>query len=81
MNSCFVCQTFLALINQVFPAEEDSKKDVEDNCKYQVKNSSQHRKGNGSSEIINQCLYYQVHDTGSEEMQPFGMKIRVTGGV
>uniref|UniRef100_A0A8D2AHA0 Unconventional myosin-VI n=1 Tax=Sus scrofa TaxID=9823 RepID=A0A8D2AHA0_PIG len=25
-------QTFLALINQVFPAEEDSKKDVEDNC-------------------------------------------------
>uniref|UniRef100_A0A8D2ABV2 Unconventional myosin-VI n=1 Tax=Sus scrofa TaxID=9823 RepID=A0A8D2ABV2_PIG len=24
--------TFLALINQVFPAEEDSKKDVEDNC-------------------------------------------------
>ncbi|XP_005861516.1 PREDICTED: unconventional myosin-VI isoform X10 [Myotis brandtii] len=25
-------KTFLALINQVFPAEEDSKKDVEDNC-------------------------------------------------
>ncbi|XP_036773348.2 unconventional myosin-VI-like isoform X2 [Manis pentadactyla] len=24
-------KTFLALINQVFPAEEDSKKDVEDN--------------------------------------------------
>uniref|UniRef100_A0A5F8HHS9 Unconventional myosin-VI n=1 Tax=Monodelphis domestica TaxID=13616 RepID=A0A5F8HHS9_MONDO len=28
----FFWQTFLALINQVFPAEEDSKKDVEDNC-------------------------------------------------
>ncbi|EDL26433.1 mCG18842, isoform CRA_a [Mus musculus] len=27
-------KTFLALINQVFPAEEDSKKDVEDNCTY-----------------------------------------------
>lgn len=26
-------QTFHAPINQVFPAEEDSKKDVEDNCK------------------------------------------------
>ncbi|KYO28038.1 unconventional myosin-VI isoform X2 [Alligator mississippiensis] len=25
-------KTFLAAINQVFPAEEDSKKDVEDNC-------------------------------------------------
>ncbi|XP_048701848.2 unconventional myosin-VI isoform X7 [Caretta caretta] len=25
-------KTFLAVINQVFPAEEDSKKDVEDNC-------------------------------------------------
>ncbi|XP_045399869.1 unconventional myosin-VI [Lemur catta] len=25
-------KTFLALMNQVFPAEEDSKKDVEDNC-------------------------------------------------
>nr|XP_025044924.1 unconventional myosin-VI isoform X3 [Pelodiscus sinensis] len=25
-------KTFLAIINQVFPAEEDSKKDVEDNC-------------------------------------------------
>ncbi|XP_030880090.1 unconventional myosin-VI [Leptonychotes weddellii] len=25
-------KTFLALINQVFPAEEDSKKNVEDNC-------------------------------------------------
>lgn len=25
-------KTFLALINQVFPAEDDSKKDVEDNC-------------------------------------------------
>ncbi|KAF5915451.1 hypothetical protein HPG69_014771 [Diceros bicornis minor] len=25
-------KTFLALINQVFPAEEDNKKDVEDNC-------------------------------------------------
>lgn len=25
-------KTFLALISQVFPAEEDSKKDVEDNC-------------------------------------------------
>ncbi|XP_023574440.1 unconventional myosin-VI [Octodon degus] len=25
-------KTFLALVNQVFPAEEDSKKDVEDNC-------------------------------------------------
>nr|XP_025150642.1 unconventional myosin-VI isoform X4 [Bubalus bubalis] len=25
-------KTFFALINQVFPAEEDSKKDVEDNC-------------------------------------------------
>lgn len=37
MSSCFVFQTFLALINQVFPAEEDSKKDVEDNCKYQFK--------------------------------------------
>ncbi|XP_036773349.2 unconventional myosin-VI-like isoform X3 [Manis pentadactyla] len=28
-------KTFLALINQVFPAEEDSKKDVEDNLKKQ----------------------------------------------
>ncbi|XP_057593978.1 unconventional myosin-VI isoform X4 [Hippopotamus amphibius kiboko] len=28
----FIRITFLALINQVFPAEEDSKKDVEDNC-------------------------------------------------
>uniref|UniRef100_A0A8C8SHX6 Unconventional myosin-VI n=1 Tax=Pelusios castaneus TaxID=367368 RepID=A0A8C8SHX6_9SAUR len=25
-------KTFLAVVNQVFPAEEDSKKDVEDNC-------------------------------------------------
>lgn len=33
----------------MFPAEEDSKKDVEDNCKYQVKNSSYPRKGSCSS--------------------------------
>ncbi|GCB62165.1 hypothetical protein scyTo_0014450 [Scyliorhinus torazame] len=25
-------KTFLAPVNQVFPAEEDNKKDVEDNC-------------------------------------------------
>lgn len=34
VSMIFVWQTFLAAINQVFPAEEDSKKDVEDNCKY-----------------------------------------------
>lgn len=33
----------------MFPAEEDSKKDVEDNCEYQVKKQISHRKGNGSS--------------------------------